>query len=247
MPLLGSAAMLLSFDVVPESVAEHDHWHTVEHLPERLSIPGFLRGTRWVALEGQPRYMVLYEVEALATLTSAAYLERLNNPSPWTTNIMPSYRGMRRGFCAVAGSFGHGLGHLCALRAVQAASRRGRAAPVVARTMRCPRCRAARGSAACIGSQGALTPAMTHEQRIRGADAGVDSALLVTGYDRAVLTALLQVELGADSLAQHGALEVTQALYRTDYSLTRQYAARCARFHRHRRAAPTAAPIPCRR
>lgn len=46
MPLLGSAAMLLSFDIVPP---EHDDWHTHEPLPERLSIPGFLRGTRWVA------------------------------------------------------------------------------------------------------------------------------------------------------------------------------------------------------
>jgi hypothetical protein len=51
-PLLGPAAMLLSFDVLPEVVAEHDHWHTHEHLPERLSIPGFLRGTRWVSLQG---------------------------------------------------------------------------------------------------------------------------------------------------------------------------------------------------
>lgn len=84
MPLLGPAAMLLSFDVVAEAIAEHDHWHTQEHLPERLSIPGFVRGTRWVALAGQPRYFVMYEVEQLATLTSAAYLERLNHPSPWT-------------------------------------------------------------------------------------------------------------------------------------------------------------------
>ena len=46
MPLLGSAAMLLSFDIAPEAIEEHDRWHTHEHLPERLSIPGFLRGTR---------------------------------------------------------------------------------------------------------------------------------------------------------------------------------------------------------
>jgi hypothetical protein len=96
MPLLGSAAMLLSFDVVPDAVVEHDHWHTFEHLPERLSIRGFLRGTRWIALDGQPRYMVLYEVAQLATLESPAYLERLNNPTPWTRRIMPSYRGMQR-------------------------------------------------------------------------------------------------------------------------------------------------------
>lgn len=65
MPLLGSAAMLLGFDVVPEAMAEHDRRHTHEHMPERLSIPGFLRGTRWCALRGAPHYMVLYEVESL--------------------------------------------------------------------------------------------------------------------------------------------------------------------------------------
>lgn len=46
--------MLLSFDIAPEAIPEHDDWHTHEHLPERLSIPGFLRGTRWVALQEQP-------------------------------------------------------------------------------------------------------------------------------------------------------------------------------------------------
>src|SRR5450432_3051055 len=62
MPLLGRAAMLLSFDIVPEAMAEHDEWHTHEHLPERLSIPGFVRGTRWKALRGEPGYFVMYEV-----------------------------------------------------------------------------------------------------------------------------------------------------------------------------------------
>ena len=102
--------MLLSFDIVPEAIVEHDDWHTHEHLPERLSIPGFVRGTRGVAEQGRPRYFVTYEVRELATLTSAAYLERLNNPSPWTSKMMKHYRGMTRGFCTVAGSFGSGMG-----------------------------------------------------------------------------------------------------------------------------------------
>ena len=124
MPLLGRAAMLLSFDVVADAVAEHDDWHTHEHLPERLSIPGFLRGSRWIALQGTPRYAVLYEVEGLATLGSAAYLERLNDPSPWTTRVMPGYRGMSRGFCAVTASFVPGS----VRRACSSASRRPRVA-----------------------------------------------------------------------------------------------------------------------
>src|SRR5690348_1850496 len=115
MPLLGPAALLLSFDVEAAAIDEHDQWHTQEHLPERLSIPGFLRGTRWTVIDGAPRYMVLYEVESLETLSSAAYLDRLNNPSPWTQKMMPHYRGMSRGLCRVIGSVGAGLGGFAAL------------------------------------------------------------------------------------------------------------------------------------
>lgn len=95
MPLLGPAAMLLSFDVAPEAISEHDDRHAREHLPERLGIPGFLR----VALQGQARYVVLYEVDELGVLASDAYLQRLNHPSPWTSKMRPHYRGMRRGLC----------------------------------------------------------------------------------------------------------------------------------------------------
>jgi hypothetical protein len=127
MPLLGSAAMLLLFDVAPEATSEHDDWHTHEHLPERLSIPGFLRGTRWVALHGKPRYLVLYEIDELPTLTSAAYLERLNNPSAWTARMMPHYHGMTRGFCSVPGSFGLVLGTSpCCYASSQTRARRRR-------------------------------------------------------------------------------------------------------------------------
>ena len=101
MPLLGAAAMLLSFDVAEEAIAEHDDWHTHEHLPERLSIPGFLRGSRWVSSNAKPRYFVMYEVAQLATLQSDAYLERLNRPSPWTSRMMTHYRGMNRGLAII--------------------------------------------------------------------------------------------------------------------------------------------------
>ena len=59
--------------------------------------------------------MVLYEVESLATLASQPYLARLNNPTPWTTRMMPHYRGMNRGLCTVLGSFGYGQGGTAAL------------------------------------------------------------------------------------------------------------------------------------
>jgi hypothetical protein len=220
MPLLGSAAMLLTFDVDPETIPEHDDWHTHEHLPERLAIPGFLRGTRWVACRGQPRYLVLYEVAHLATLTSDAYLARLNAPSPWTSRIMPHYRGMTRGFCAVTGSIGLGIGHVALLI-------RFKADPIAAGTLRewlveevLPREAACRGIGSAHLLEGAATPPMTEEQRIRGVDAGVDWGVLVIGYSEQALTRVTDADLSDAHLARRGAANVTNAIYAIDYSLT---------------------------
>lgn len=183
MPLLGQAAMLLTFDIVDEAIAEHDDWHTHEHLPERLSIPGFLRGTRWVATSEASRYLVLYEVERLETLASPPYLERLNNPSPWTQKMMPHYRGMTRGLCSVASSHGHGMGHFAWL--LRFKPRLGEDAALESWLGRdlLSRLPEQRGLSSVHLLRSGLTPEMTAEQRIRGVDAGVDWALLVTGYE----------------------------------------------------------------
>jgi hypothetical protein len=220
MPLLGQAAMLLSFDVAPEAIAEHDDWHTHEHLPERLSIPGFIRGSRWVALQGQPRYVVMYEVAELATLASEAYLLRLNNPTPWTSKIMSSYRGMSRGFCAVTGSFGFGLGHVALLLRFrpQATAEAQMRHWLVGELLPQLPARVGIGSAHLL--EGALTPQMTNEQRLRGADAGVDWAILVTGYNPDALAELSGDDLSAHRLAEMGAVGVQSSSYRLDYMLS---------------------------
>jgi hypothetical protein len=222
MPLLGQAAMLLLFDVVQDAIPEHDEWHTHEHLPARLSIPGFVRGTRWVALNGQPRYFVMYEVEQLTTLTSSAYLERLNNPSPWTSKMMPNYRGMTRGFCSVAGSFGFGMGHAGLLIRFSPATETGSSVRTWLLQDTLPQLPSTPGIGSVHLLEGALTPPMTNEQRIRGADAGVDWALLVTGYSQGALASLMQVDLGKAQLEKHGATGVLAAMYRMEYSITQR-------------------------
>jgi hypothetical protein len=178
-----------------------------------------------VSPQAHPRYFVLYEVDDLSTLTSPAYLERLNHPSPWTTKMMPSYRGMSRGFCTVTGSFGAGLG--CASLLVRftplpdaKASLRehllGDVLPVLPS-------RPGIGSAHLL--EGAATPAMTKEQSIRGADAPVDWAVLVIGYSEEALRELALQALGVAQLEPLGATEVVSTIYRMEYSLTAREAA----------------------
>jgi hypothetical protein len=205
--MLGNAAMLLFFDIAPEAIAEHDDWHTHEHLPERLSIPGFVRGTRWVALrEGQPRYFVIYEVADVGVLTSAAYLERLNNPTPWTQKMMPHYRGMARGFCTVAGRAGLGLGNAALVARFTPAGDLAWMRECLAELSSQP------GLGGCYLFESAAATPMTEEQSIRGKDAGVDRVLVVTGYDAEAVARVEQAELGNLEGARFG-------LYRTDYAL----------------------------
>lgn len=218
MPLLGSAAMLLSFDIEADAVEEHDRWHTQEHLPERLAIPGFRRGTRWLASNGGPRYMVLYEVESLATLASEAYLARLNQPSPWTRKMMPQYRGMSRGLCAVLGSFGFGQGGAAALIRFSPETSQAETLKRWLLEQALPALPQMPGLGSAHFLQGAQTAAMTDEQRIRGPDRGLDSALIVTGYDGKAVAACADELVG--SLPNRGATELSCATYLWSYSLS---------------------------
>ena len=205
MALLGSAAMLLSFDIVPEHIAEHDEWHTREHFPERVGIPGFIRAQRWVSSTSGPRYLILYEVRDIDVLSSAAYLERLNDPTPWTQRMMPHYRGMVRGFCRVEKSVGTVLGTTAiTVRYSPAPGQDERlhrwleeeAVPSVAQQ---------RGIASAFMLRSDRAPEMTAEQRIRGRDGSVDRVLLVTGYAPDAVAELARHALSAEVLETHGA------------------------------------------
>ncbi len=217
---LPSAAMLLSFDIAEEAQREHDDWHSHEHLPERLAIPGFLRGSRWRALAGAPAYFVIYEVAELGVLTSPAYMERLNHPSPWTTKMMPSYRGMRRGLCEIAARAGHGLGGFGLLLRFDVPA--PGQAPVgdwlVGEVL--PALAAQTGVASVALFRSGLQAALTVEQRIRGHDAGVDWALLVTGYARLRIDELASGVLRPLELERRGASGVASATYQLVHCLS---------------------------
>jgi hypothetical protein len=211
--------MLLSFDVVADAIVEHDDWHTHEHLPERLSIPGFMRGSRWVAARDHPRYLVIYEVEQLATLTSDAYLQRLNTPTPWTAKIMPHYRDMSRGFCSVTCSVGPGIGGFCLLVTFKPAQGVQSSLREWLRDELLPGMAGRPGLGSCHLLEGAVTPGMTNEQRIRGADAAVDWALVVTGYSEQALAELAQPGFMEAQLARRGAVGARAVSYQLAYSL----------------------------
>jgi hypothetical protein len=114
MSLAGQGAVAIWHDIAPEGRAQFYAWHGHEHMPERAGIPGFVRGRRYVALEGSPEYFNLYETVSPKTVTGPDYLSRLNSPTPWTVDSVKHFRNVSRSLCSVAASHGDGHGGLIA-------------------------------------------------------------------------------------------------------------------------------------
>ena len=187
--MLGTAAVAMWWDVAPEVRTEWEEWHTREHMPERLAIPGFLRGTRWISSNS---YFVMYELDSPATLTGAAYLERLNNPTPWSRKMMPHHRNMVRSLCRVREGYGGGIAN--AMVTVRLSGK-----------IALPRGKGLTGVHLLEAQPMAGVP-QTTEQEIRGGDATADWILLIGGYDE-------------EPVKKHTPPEGVVGFYRLAYSL----------------------------
>lgn len=223
MALRGEAAIAMWIDFDPAIVAELGDWHTHEHMPERLGIPGFRRGTRWSGGGAGASHFVLYELESLDVFASNAYLERLNDPTPWSRKMTPHHRNMVRSPCRVVGGAGAGVG--AALLTVRLSPRPGEAERLRAGLLRelLPALARRPGIAAAhlLVTEPTVMPPQTEEQRMRGGDALADWVLLVHGYEAAAVAALAQGELGPAALAGRGAAPgAVIGSYRLDYALT---------------------------
>lgn len=86
----GSTEGLMAFwsDIALARQPAYQRWHNNEHIPERLSIPGFVRGRRYRSVMNELRFLMYYDTTSLRVLTSTAYLDRLNAPTPRTRDAL---------------------------------------------------------------------------------------------------------------------------------------------------------------
>ena len=113
MSLLGNAVLVNWGGIVEAKEIDYNQWHSIEHLPERISLPGFLRGTRAIGIGGtdiKHKYFMMYEAERKEVFVSKKYLERLNNPTKWTKDILSNYISPSRTICSVISSKSIGFG-----------------------------------------------------------------------------------------------------------------------------------------
>jgi len=108
MPLLGRAFNALWSDLLKGYEREFDSWHTIEHMPERIGVPGFLRGRRYMAEDHA--MFILYEASHIDTFRSPGLLARLNDPSEWSKKVQPGLVNFVRAPCQTLISLGEGVG-----------------------------------------------------------------------------------------------------------------------------------------
>jgi hypothetical protein len=97
-------------NIEPSDEPEFNRWYDREHLEERVAIPGFLEARRYVAHQGNPKYLSLYSTETFEVLDSPAYRIALANQTAWSKANIARFKNMIRGVARITVSHGTGRG-----------------------------------------------------------------------------------------------------------------------------------------
>jgi hypothetical protein len=110
--LAGEAVVAIWNGIAPEGRDEFYAWHLHEHMPERVGIPGFRRGRRYIADDDEtfPEFFTLYETDTMQVVQGQDYANRLNAPTPWTLSATAHFRDTFRALARVLESRGPGMG-----------------------------------------------------------------------------------------------------------------------------------------
>ena len=110
MPLAGKGMLLTSMDIDAADERDFNRWYDREHLEERVAIAGFLEARRYVAHEGNPKYLSLYSTETFEVLDSPAYRTALANQTAWSKANIARFQNMIRAVARITISRGTGRG-----------------------------------------------------------------------------------------------------------------------------------------
>jgi len=218
MALIGSAAIVMWNDT--QDPAATAIWHSRQHLAERLSCPGFLRGRRMICPEqDRCEHFMLYELATLEIADSQPYLDRLNNPTEWSQSIMKTVIEHSRTTCNLRRREGLGVTPMAVIGRVMPSAEASKVDVVIDRFLTDALEHPGVTGISWIEKVGSVPSGMTQEQALRGKrDGTVQSAFLVEGYDRDCLRRLAQT----DAFGAFSQDDVGLKLFQLDHVVTAQ-------------------------
>lgn len=91
------ALLMVSMEPPAALEEEFNDWYDTEHFPQRIALPGFVSASRWVCVDGWPRWMALYDLASIDALKSDAYRTVSGAQStPWSRRLLPRTVGRSR-------------------------------------------------------------------------------------------------------------------------------------------------------
>jgi hypothetical protein len=219
--LLGSGALALWLDVAAELDRETDGWYIDEHMPERIDIGGYLRARRFVAIQGAPAYLTLFEAETPSALASEGYLRLVGRISAQSQRIRAGFSNVVRDTFTVRQSLGRGIGTVVAsLRLVPRDPVQANVAEAL--DAQVPQLLRQHGVVGVHWLQAAPeVRAQMDSVRVTGhADAHADYVLLIEATRVANLQALRRDMLSAAALGRSGWLEQAFGVYSLLYEVS---------------------------
>lgn len=80
--------LLVLMQPPPAFEDEFNAWYDTEHVPERVAVPGFDSGRRYVCIDGHPKYLAMYDMTHAGVLDTEGYLRVSGDrASPWTKRV----------------------------------------------------------------------------------------------------------------------------------------------------------------
>lgn len=229
MALLGNGVLAIWNGIAPQAEDDFVAWHVREHIPERVGLPGFLRGRRYVALDGHPKYFNFYETETASDLSSPAYVARLDAPTAWTRRVVAQFTDTSRTICAVAWSLGTGEGGWIEAIVLETAS----AAVKFQTAMRAALQPAITAFPGVVGlhlleGQRTAGQADTAEKKLRGAPDAVAAWILLVEASRPDSLASFRAGPGSDDalIACGAGAAIKRGIYQLQFALTKAEIAR---------------------
>jgi antibiotic biosynthesis monooxygenase (ABM) superfamily enzyme len=73
----------------PEWEDEFNRWYDEEHIPNLRGVPGYRSARRYVAVEGEPKYMAFYEIDSIDAFRSPEHDRAAN--TAWTAKLRGHY------------------------------------------------------------------------------------------------------------------------------------------------------------
>lgn len=98
--MTSSAFLVFANDIDPAQRGVYESWHGGHHVPQRLTVPGILRATRYRAVNGgSPDYLTVYDLADIAVLDSPEYRGLAEQPDAVTQAVRPYLRNPLRLAC----------------------------------------------------------------------------------------------------------------------------------------------------